>query len=126
VAGDRRDSDIIRQGELLGGAFDRVLLYEDQYLRGRPQGEIIGLLRAGMSGARRTKEMQAFSTWGSAADAALRLVRPGELLLLQADSVDVAVNHLKSVLTAQAAVNGTSASLDGNGSLKSSVLHIAG
>ena len=97
VAGDRRDSDIIRRANCWAKiTFDRVLLYEDQYLRGRPQGEIIGLLRAGLSGARRTKEMQAFSTWGSAADAALRLVRPGELLLLQADSVDVAVNHLQS------------------------------
>ena len=74
VAGDRRDCDIIRQGELLGGAFDRVILYEDQYLRGRPAGEIIGLLRAGLASARRTKEMQAFTTWASAADAALRLV----------------------------------------------------
>ncbi len=128
VAGDRRDTDIIRQGELLGGAFDRVMLYEDQYLRGRPQGEIIGLLRAGLSGARRTKEMQAFNTWEGAADAALRSVRPGELLLLQADSVDVAVNHLKSVLTAGIAVNGNgaAASMEVNGALKATVLHVAG
>jgi hypothetical protein len=105
-----------------------VLLYEDQYLRGRPQGEIIGLLRAGLAGARRTKEMQAFNTWGSAADAALRSVRPGELLLLQADSVDVAVNHLKTVLTTEVAVNGNGAatSMDLNGALKSVVLHVAG
>ncbi len=55
VAGDRRDCDIMRQGELLGGAFDRVLLYEDHYLRGRPPGEIIGLLRAGLAGAAQKK-----------------------------------------------------------------------
>ena len=35
AAGDRRDEDIVRQGELLGDAFDRVVLYEDQYVRGR-------------------------------------------------------------------------------------------
>ena len=35
MAGDRRDVDIVRQGELLGAAFDRVVLYEDHYLRGR-------------------------------------------------------------------------------------------
>ncbi|HEX3601224.1 MAG TPA: cyanophycin synthetase, partial [Lacipirellulaceae bacterium] len=124
VAGDRRDSDIIRQGELLGGAFDRVILYEDHYLRGRPQGEIIGLLRAGLSGARRTKEMQAFNTWTSAADAALRLVRPGELLLVQADVVDEAVNHLKAILATAVTVNGDT--LETNGSLKSSgMLNVA-
>ncbi len=40
AAGDRRDEDMVRQGELLGGEFDRVILHEDQYLRGREQGEI--------------------------------------------------------------------------------------
>jgi cyanophycin synthetase len=106
VAGDRRDCDIIRQGELLGGAFDRVLLYEDHYLRGRPAGEIIGLLRAGLANSRRVKEMNAFNTWTSAADAALRLVRPGELLLVQADVVDQAVDYLKAFLTSDLLING--------------------
>jgi cyanophycin synthetase len=128
VAGDRRDCDIIRQGELLGGAFDRVLLYEDHYLRGREQGEIIGLLRAGLAGARRTKEMQAFTEWTAAADTALRLIRPGELLLVQADVVDQAVNYLKAFLATNVSVNGNGASAtDANGALKSAVvLHVAG
>ena len=42
-------------------------------------------------------------TWTSAADAALRLVRPGELLLVQADVVDQAVDYLKAFLTSDAA-----------------------
>ena len=36
AAGDRRDADIVAQGEQLGAAFDRVFIYEDTYLR-RPQ-----------------------------------------------------------------------------------------
>ena len=28
---------MVRQGQLLGEAFDRVILYEDHYLRGRPE-----------------------------------------------------------------------------------------
>ena len=130
VAGDRRDCDIIRQGELLGGAFDRVLLYEDHYLRGRPSGEIIGLLRAGLANSRRAKEMHAFNTWTSAADAALRLVRPGELLLVQADVVDQAVDYLKAFLTSDLSVNGngTLSPVDpAAATLKSpTVLHVAG
>ena len=126
VAGDRRDCDIVRQGELLGGAFDRVLLYEDHYLRGRKQGEIVGLLRAGLAGARRTKEMQAFTEWTSAVDSALRMVRPGELLLVQADVVDQAVNYLKAFLATGVSGN-CAATLDANGTLKSpAVLHVAG
>ena len=34
TAGDRRDEDMVRQGALLATAFDRVILYEDHYLRG--------------------------------------------------------------------------------------------
>ena len=41
TAGDRRDCDMIRQGQLLGEAFDHVILYEDHYNRGRADGEII-------------------------------------------------------------------------------------
>ena len=57
TAGDRRDCDMIRQGELLGAAFDRVILYEDHYLRGRPEGEIISLFRQGVEKGGRTKEI---------------------------------------------------------------------
>ena len=127
VAGDRRDCDIMRQGELLGGAFDRVLLYEDHYLRGRPPGEIIGLLRAGLA-APPAKEMHAFNTWTSAADAALRLVRPGELLLVQADVVDQAVSYLKAFLANELSLNGsgTLTPIDPAALKRPAVLHVAG
>ncbi len=124
VAGDRRDCDITRQGELLGNAFDRVLLYEDHYLRGRPPGEIIGLLRAGLANARRIKEMTAYNAWTSAADAALRLVRPGELLLVQADVVDQAVDYLRAFLANDLSLSGNNA-LSAAG-IKTSVLNVAG
>ena len=39
AAGDRRDQDIVEQGEQLGRAFDRVVLYEDTYLRGAKRGK---------------------------------------------------------------------------------------
>jgi cyanophycin synthetase len=128
VAGDRRDCDIIRQGELLGGAFDRVLLYEDHYLRGRQPGEIIGLLRAGLANSHRAKEMHAFNTWSSAADAALRLVRPGDLLLGQADDVDQAVNYLRAYLTSDLTVNGAGAPvpIDASAVKTPIVLNVAG
>jgi cyanophycin synthetase len=129
AAGDRRDCDITRQGALLGEAFDRVLLYEDHYLRGRKPGEIIGLLRAGLNGSQRTTDTQAFGTWASAVEAALRLVRPGELLLVQADVVDQAVDYLKKYFMTNASTSGAVAvtSVEMAAALKSSpVLHVAG
>jgi hypothetical protein len=51
-AGDRRDQDIRQQTEILGDAFDEVILYEDQCQRGRRDGEVIALLRQGLANAR--------------------------------------------------------------------------
>ena len=48
-AGDRRDEDIRMQTEILGEAFDDVLLYQDQCQRGRADGEVVALLRQGRS-----------------------------------------------------------------------------
>jgi cyanophycin synthetase len=98
TAGDRRDCDIVRQGELLGAAFDRVVLYEDHYLRGRAPGEIIRLLRNGLDGARRTKEIAEIQGATLAAEAALDSALPGELLLIQADTVDETIRWLRNYL----------------------------
>ncbi len=98
AAGDRRDVDMIRQGELLGYAFDRVILYEDHYVRGRQTGEIMGLLRRGLTSGERTTETQEILGAVKAVEAALRSVRPGELLLVQADEIDETVNFIKSYL----------------------------
>jgi cyanophycin synthetase len=103
TAGDRRDCDIIRQGELLGAAFDRVILYEDHYRRGRTQGEIIGLFRKGLESAARTKEIVEMDGATKAAEAALTSARPGELVLLQADAIDETVQWLRGYLEALAA-----------------------
>ena len=54
-AGDRRDVDIIRQTEILGDAFDEIILYQDQCQRGRENGEVLALLRKGLTNAKRAK-----------------------------------------------------------------------
>ncbi|HEY4760210.1 MAG TPA: cyanophycin synthetase, partial [Thermoguttaceae bacterium] len=95
TAGDRRDCDMIRQGELLGAAFDRVILYEDHYRRGRAEGEIISLFRKGVESASRAKEIIEITGATKAAEAALNIVQPGELLLLQADKIDETMEWIR-------------------------------
>ncbi len=102
AAGDRRDCDMVRQGELLGDAFDRVLLYEDHYLRGRAQGEIMGLFREGLVASRRVQEVQDFQGNIRAIEFALRHTRAGDLLVLQADKIDETMDFLSRYLVAQA------------------------
>jgi len=95
AAGDRRDCDLIEQGEMLGAAFDRVVLYEDHYLRGRAEGEIMGLFRQGLITAQRTTEVLEIRGALKAVEQSLELVRPGELLLIQADVIDETVDFIK-------------------------------
>jgi len=95
AAGDRRDVDMIRQGELLGNAFDRVILYEDHYLRGRAEGEIMGLFRQGLSQGARVREVTEVHGALKSVELALRNVRPGELLLVQADVIDETCDFIR-------------------------------
>jgi UDP-N-acetylmuramyl tripeptide synthase len=89
AAGDRRDIDLIRQGELLGDAFDRVILYEEENcIRGRAHGEINSLFRKGLTGRRRVKHIEEVEGAIQALEYALARARPGELLLIQVDLVD--------------------------------------
>jgi cyanophycin synthetase len=102
AAGDRRDVDMIRQGELLSEAFDRVILYEDHYLRGREPGEISRLFKKGLEGGKRVKETIEVMGWQKAVDHALTLLKPGELLVLQADVIDETMQYLQQKIEHQA------------------------
>lgn len=103
AAGDRRDCDFIRQGELLGNAFDSVILYEDHYLRGRPEGEIIRLFRQGVDTGSRVRSVMEIRGALKAVETALRAARPDELLLIQADTIDETVDFIKRYLESDTA-----------------------
>jgi cyanophycin synthetase len=102
AAGDRRDIDMIRQGEILAESFDRVVLYEDAYLRGREPGEIIRLFKEGLDKGGRVKEVHAVPGWKKAVDQALAMILPGELLVMQADVIDETMQYLQQKLEHQA------------------------
>lgn len=98
AAGDRRDIDMIRQGEILADHFDRIILYEDQYLRGRKPGEISSIFKRGMDSGKRVKEVYDFIGWEKAVEHALTLIKSGDLMLLQADTIDETVQYLQRAI----------------------------
>ena len=93
-AGDRRDVDLKRQTELLGDAFDEVILYQDACQRGRADGEVIGLLREGLSQAKRTTHIEAINGEFVAIDAALSRLQAGDVCLVLIDQVEAALAHI--------------------------------
>eukprot|EP01032_Pedospumella_encystans_P021421 gene21421-24298_t len=76
-AGDRRDQDIREQTQILGAAFDDVLLYQDACQRGRADGEVIQLLREGLHGAARTRHIEDIQGEFNAIDIALSRLNAG-------------------------------------------------
>ncbi|MES3021059.1 MAG: cyanophycin synthetase [Pseudomonadota bacterium] len=93
-AGDRRDEDIRQQTEILGAAFDDVLLYQDQCQRGRADGEVVGLLREGLAGAARTTHIDTITGEFLAIDTALARLAAGDLCLILIDQVEEALAHI--------------------------------
>ena len=93
-AGDRRDEDIRQQTEILGDAFDEVILYQDQCQRGRADGEVIALLREGLAQATRTKSVQEIRGEFLAIDTALAHLKAGDLGLILIDQVEEALAYI--------------------------------
>ena len=93
-AGDRRDEDIRMQTEILGEAFDDVVLYQDQCQRGRADGEVLALLRQGLAHASRTRRIDEIHGEFLAIDTALERLAPGDLCLVLVDQVEEALAHI--------------------------------
>lgn len=99
-AGDRRDQDIRQQTEILGDAFDEVVMFEDQCQRGRKDGEVLALLRQGLAHAKRTKQQSEVFGEFLAIDAAMDKLQAGELCLVLVDQVEEAMAHIAAKVAA--------------------------
>ncbi len=93
-AGDRRDEDIRQQTEILGDAFDEVVLYQDQCQRGRADGEVLSLLRQGLENAKRARDVKEIRGEFVAIDAAFANLKAGELCLILIDQVEDALGYI--------------------------------
>jgi cyanophycin synthetase len=94
AAGDRRDEDIREQTAILGNAFDDVVLYEDACQRGRTDGEVIALLRAGLDGTRRASRVDEVRGEFKAIDLALERLRHGDVCVILVDQVEEALAYI--------------------------------
>ncbi len=93
-AGDRRDEDIREQTRILGDAFDQIVLFEDACQRGRADGEVLALLRAGLTEAKRTRDVHEIRGEFLAIDTAMDRLGEGDLCLILVDQVEEAIAHI--------------------------------
>ncbi|MBV8658507.1 MAG: cyanophycin synthetase, partial [Burkholderiales bacterium] len=99
-AGDRRDEDIREQTRILGKAFDDVFLFEDACQRGRSDGEVLALLRQGLSDATRTTHIDEIRGEFIAIDKAMDRLQQGDLCLILVDQVAEALAHIAKRVSA--------------------------
>ena len=87
VAGDRRDDDIREFGKIAADAFDRVVIRQGHYLRGRPEDEIYRLLQEGIAQSEHTPQVRIIADSREAIAHAVKNSRKGELVVTLADRV---------------------------------------
>lgn len=99
ATGDRRDQDIILQGEIVAEAFDVWVLFQDVSARGRQPGEVPALLRKGIKPTSRVKEcIEIDGNERQAIESTLDLMQPGDLVLVQVDQVHAAMEWIEQYL----------------------------
>jgi cyanophycin synthetase len=92
---NRHDTDVLRQGEILGRSFDRIILYEDRDHSDRADGELNSLLRQGIR-AGGSPEVVEYPSEPEALAAAMAELRPGDLLVLGAESIEKAIETVRA------------------------------
>ncbi|MBL8527873.1 MAG: cyanophycin synthetase [Burkholderiales bacterium] len=102
-AGDRRDVDLREQTQILGAAFDEVILYQDKCQRGRSDGEVLAILRQGLGNARRAGVVEEIRGEIPAIDTALTRLDAGDLCLILVDQVEPALAHIEKRIAELAA-----------------------
>jgi cyanophycin synthetase len=98
AAGDRRDEDIIRQAKIIGDFFHEIYIYEDQCTRGRPDGEIMRMMRDGFASSTGAPVILQESGELGAIGAAIASLKTGDLLLCQVDQIELALDHVSGLL----------------------------
>jgi cyanophycin synthetase len=88
MPGDRRDEDIIEVGRICGQIFDEIVFREDPATRGRPRGQVLGLLEQGaLEAGAPDKLIHLVPGEEEATALALSLAQPGQLVVLTPSDV---------------------------------------
>jgi cyanophycin synthetase len=86
--GDRRDEDLVAIADAVAGRFDHYICRRDDALRGRDGDEVPGILSRALRAAGVPEAaISIIPDEQEAIDAALRMGRPGDLLLVFADAL---------------------------------------
>lgn len=85
--GDRRDEDLREMGRLSAEFFDTLIIRRGNYLRGRTQDEVLGLLEEGAKSEGKSLDIKVILESEEAIYSAFKMAEKGDLVVILADSV---------------------------------------
>lgn len=86
--GDRRDDDIRQMGRIAAGIFDKIVVCQERYLRGRTAGEITGLLVEGIREVAPQKPVDVLQSSEEVWNFIIDHVQPDELITIISNTVE--------------------------------------
>jgi cyanophycin synthetase len=98
IAGDRRDEDVIEMGRVAAQIFDRLILKEDEDLRGRSRGETASLLgRGARAEGFPHDQIDLVLREKEAIDRALEQAQPGDRIVVAVDDIHAVWQHVSQL-----------------------------
>lgn len=97
VPGDRRDEDIREMGEIAGNTFDRIVIRQGHYLRGRDAKEISDLIQEGIARSGKDPQVRIIADSREAIQHAIKNGRKGELVVTLADVVPDDIRFVQEI-----------------------------
>ncbi len=92
---NRRDRDLIDMGEMMGRAFERVVLYADAGHSGRDDGELNRHLKRGLDLGDRVQNVIESPSERQAIGDAIAALQPGDLLVLGVEAIEESLQFIR-------------------------------
>ena len=95
--GDRRDDDIREFARIIADNFDRIVIRRGNYLRGRTEEELFGLLQDGIAQSENRPRIKVIPESREAIYQAIKDARKGELVVTLADRVRDDIGYVQAI-----------------------------
>ena len=95
--GDRRDDDIREFAKVIADTFDRIVIRRGNYLRGRSDEEMYGLLQEGIAQSEKKPQVRVIPESRDAIHHAIKHARKGELVVTLADLVPDDIGYVQEI-----------------------------
>lgn len=96
--GDRRDEDIIETAKIAAEMFDRIIICQEKYLRGRKQQELIDLLTKGIKEVKPDMEIEINNSGEATLKNIINTAKPGSFVTILSDTIDNAIHRVTHYL----------------------------